>query len=243
MISAGVFLSSITLCHFQLIFLKKSSHVRKSTKVVKIHKNLSSAPQKKAYSKKTVYCLTGKLNDVKLLWWARHTFCSVYALQASQESHWVVKKRRKTEKKKEKNEVRNRVSNQGATGFSTSVVNGSSPLLNIGKSFVSFSRAVKRMTFILAGIPTVLLCNDLWSFHGEFWFSHRENRRKPKNRCSFSEYAAHPTKNMWVFIFLMPYSNSPAFFDPALVKKQCLKKFVSEIEKHLQSRATYGLVL
>ena len=79
-----------------------------------------------------------------------------------------------------------------------SVGHSSLPALKIRKCFVSTSRALKRMMFILAGIPIRLLCNDLWSFHGEFWFSHRENR---KNGTLASHFLISPLIRPKLFIF------------------------------------------
>ena len=101
-ISAGVFQSPITLCHFFLKILQKFSQVWKTMEIVKIQKKLVIRPLKNSYSKKTIYCFPRKLNGVKLLQQARSTFCLVYALQASQKSHGVAKKRRKTEKTEKK---------------------------------------------------------------------------------------------------------------------------------------------
>lgn len=46
-----------------------------------------------------MYCLASTFNGIKLLWWPRRPFCSVYVLQVFKQSNWVAKKRRKTEKR------------------------------------------------------------------------------------------------------------------------------------------------
>ena len=129
--------------------------------IVKIQKKLVIRPLKNSYSKKTIYCFPRKLNGVKLLQQARSTFCLVYALQASQKSHGVAKKRRKTEKtEKKKKGWHTGIRTRGLRALHVSVANRSLSLLNSEKFFDSFSHAMKRTTLILAGILTLLLCND-----------------------------------------------------------------------------------